>query len=165
MTGFIGDALSEPIDHERASRPFPAGLALLGMVLYAVAGVLTAVIEILLVPLRAGATLVPVAVVLAVASNIALPRLSRNLHSSVVGALPPVIAWIVTSVVLSSTRPEGDILLPGGASVQWVSYGVLVGGVFTGLITVALLSGAASAGARAGARRRAVSEAESARLR
>lgn len=128
-------------------RALPFVLILIGLVLYAVAGVLTAAIEILLIPVRVGTWYIPVAVLLAVASNIALPRLSRILTGTLAGALPPVIAWIVTLVILMSNRPEGDVLLPGGGSVQWVSYGVMLGGLFTGLITVALL-------ADTGARRR-----------
>jgi hypothetical protein len=134
-------------EEEAPARRLPAGLVLAGLLIYAVAGVLSATIEILLVPLRDGTTLIPIAVLLAVAGNIALPRLSRTLTGTVVGALPPVIAWIVTLVILMSTRPEGDVLLPGGGSVQWVSYGVMLGGLFTGLITVALV-------ADTGARRR-----------
>jgi membrane associated rhomboid family serine protease len=139
-----GEAATPPALEPRS---FPRALLLLGLVLYTIAGVLSATIEILLVPLRVGTVLVPVAVFLAIVGNIALPRLSRTLTTSLVGALPPVIAWIVTLVVLMSTRPEGDVLLPGGGSVQWVSYGVMLGGLFTGLITVALL-------ADTGARRR-----------
>jgi Family of unknown function (DUF6113) len=121
------------------TRPLPTYLVVLGMVIYAAVGVLSATLEILLVPLRSGTVLIPVAVVLAVGGNIALAFLGRDINGSVSGALPPIIAWIVTLVVLMSTRPEGDVLLPGGND-QWVSYGVMVGGLFSGLISVLVLS-------------------------
>jgi hypothetical protein len=87
--------------------------------------------------------LVPIAVVLAVASNIVIPWLSSGLTTAAFGAAPPVVLWIVTAFLLSTSRPEGDVLLPGGTNVQWVSYGVLFGGLFTGLITMALLAASA----------------------
>jgi hypothetical protein len=121
-------------------RPLAAPLVVLGLLLYAAAGALTALVEILLVPLRMGSTLVPLAVVLAVAGNIVIPWLSSQLTSAAFGAAPPVVAWILTAFLLSTSRPEGDVLLPGGSSVQWVSYGVLFGGLFTALITMALLA-------------------------
>ncbi|MGX7678209.1 DUF6113 family protein [Jatrophihabitans sp. DSM 45814] len=121
------------------SGELPTSLKALGLVLYAIAGAMSAVFEILLIPFRIGSVLVPIALVLAIASNIALPRLARNLTESPVGSIVPVITWILVNVMLTSTRPEGDYFLPGGGTVQWVSYGVPGLGVLTGLITVSLL--------------------------
>jgi hypothetical protein len=124
-------------------RPLAAPLVGLGLVLFGLAGALSALLEILAVPLRVGTTLFPVAVVLAIASNILIPWLSSQLTTASLGAAPPVVLWILTAFLLSTSRPEGDVLLPGGSSVQWVSYGVLFGGLFTGLITLALLAAVA----------------------
>ncbi|MDQ1732504.1 MAG: hypothetical protein QOK10_2663 [Pseudonocardiales bacterium] len=121
-------------------RRLPIPLLVLGIVLYAVLGGLSAAIAILLVPFRVGASLVPIAVVLAIAGNIVLPRLARDLNGSIAAALAPVLAWIVVLAALSSTRPEGDVLLPGGGSVQFVSYGVMLGGLFTGLVSIAVMA-------------------------
>jgi hypothetical protein len=141
MTDYFSSAPESAIATSAAAPSrLPRALVALGLLIYAVAGALSALLEILLVPLRAGSTLVPIAVVLAVASNILIPWLSSAITNSALGAAPPVVLWILTAFLLSSSRPEGDVLLPGGSDVQWVSYGVLFGGLFTGLITMALLA-------------------------
>jgi hypothetical protein len=108
-----------------------------GYLIYAVAGVLCAVFEVLLVPTRWGATLLPIAPVLAIASNVALPVLCRRLTGTVRSALPPVVGWLLAAFVLASTRPEGDVLLPAG-DTAWVSYSVLFGGALAAMLTLAL---------------------------
>lgn len=143
MTGYFSAAPDALSPADVGPRPLPSGLVALGLVLYGIAGALSALLEILLVPLRVGTVLVPIAVVLAVASNIVIPWLSSGLTTAAFGAAPPVVLWIVTAFLLSTSRPEGDVLLPGGTNVQWVSYGVLFGGLFTGLITMALLAASA----------------------
>jgi hypothetical protein len=132
----FGVAAASTVGHD-----LPAWARAIGLVFYGIAGALSAVIEILLIPIRHGTVYIPVAVVLAVASNIVLPRLSRNLAGSTIGALPPVIMWILVTITLQSSRPEGDVLVPGGGSIQYVSYGVMLGGVFTGLISVLVAGG------------------------
>jgi hypothetical protein len=122
------------------SRPqSPAGvLVAAGYLIYAVAGVLCAAYEVLLVPTRWGSHLLPIAPVLAIGSNIGLPLLSRQLTGTVRSALPPVVGWLLAAFVLASTRPEGDVLLPAG-DTAWVSYGVLFGGALAGLATLVLV--------------------------
>jgi hypothetical protein len=120
------------------SRPLPPSTMVVatGYLIYAIAGVLCASYEVLLVPTRWGSTLLPIAPVLAIASNVALPRFSRQLTGTVRSALPPVVGWLLAAFVLASTRPEGDVLLPAG-DTAWVSYGVLFGGALAGLLTLA----------------------------
>ena len=108
-----------------------------GYLIYGVAGVLCAVFEVLLVPTRWGSTLVPIAPVLAVASNVALPVICRRLTGTTGSALPPVMGWLVAAFALASTRPEGDVLLPAG-DTAWVSYGVLFGGALAAMLTLVL---------------------------
>jgi hypothetical protein len=122
------------------SRPQPPAtvLVLAGYLIYAVAGVLCAVYEVLLVPTRWGSHLLPIAPVLALGSNVGLPLLSRQLTGTVRSALPPVVGWLLAAFVLASTRPEGDVLLPAG-DTAWVSYGVLFGGALAGLATLVLV--------------------------
>ncbi|WP_330459642.1 DUF6113 family protein [Streptomyces sp. NBC_00820] len=50
------------------------------------------------------------------------------------GAVAPVIGWIVTVLVLISTRPEGDYLFGSGGS----SYLFLLGGIFLAVICATL---------------------------
>ena len=118
----------------RAARPH-AGLLALGYLLFAAAGAMSAVVEVLLVPSRIGQTLIPLAPVLAVLSNVALPAISRGLTDTMLSAVPPVAGWLVTTFVLASATPEGDVLLPAG-DVAYVSYSLLGFGTLAGLVTV-----------------------------
>lgn len=117
-----------------SSRP-NRGLLALGYLLFAAAGVLTAAIEVLLVPSRVGQTLVPIAPVLAVLSNVALPAVSRGLTDTVLSAVPPVAGWLVTTFLLASSTPEGDVLLPAG-SEAYISYSLLGFGTLAGVLTL-----------------------------
>ena len=75
---------------------------------------------------------------LGIASNVALPLLARWIGDSTASAALPVVAWMVVLLALASiTRPEGDVLLPGG-TLQWVTYGLLLGGALAGAATVVL---------------------------
>jgi hypothetical protein len=53
-------------------------------------------------------------------------------------------------------RPEGDVVLPAGNGLQWVSYGVLLGGAVAGAVTV-VRSGARPP-AQAGGKRSRIDE-------
>ena len=124
-------------------------LDLAGVVVVCAAAALAGMFEVLLVPLYAGRVLVPVAVVLAVAGNVLLPRLARSLVDSTWAAAAPVVVWLVVTVWLGFTaRPEGDVLLPGGGYVQWVGFGMFLGGLAAGLATV--ITGMPPPGGRAG---------------
>jgi len=123
-----------PTMPDAQSRPNRSMLAL-GYLLFAVAGVLAAAIEVLLVPSRIGQTLVPIAPILAVLSNVALPAISRGLTDTVLSAVPPVAGWLVTTFVLASSTPEGDVLLPAG-SEAYISYSLLGFGTLAGLLTI-----------------------------
>ncbi|MDQ1739921.1 MAG: hypothetical protein QOE53_1573 [Pseudonocardiales bacterium] len=107
----------------------------LGYLLFAVAGAMTAVIEVLLVPSRIGQTLIPLAPVLAVLSNVALPAISRGLTDTMLSAVPPVAGWVVTTFLLASATPEGDVLLPAG-DTAYVSYSLLGFGTLAGMLTL-----------------------------
>lgn len=110
-----------------------------GLVLVCASAVLGAVIEVLLVPIYSGSTPVGIAVLLALASNIALPRLAVGVYPRALAAAAPFVLWLVVVFVFGVFgRPEGDVVLPGGGSVQWVSYGVMLGGALAGTITVVL---------------------------
>ena len=113
----------------------PAGLLALGYLVFAAAGAMSAVIEVLLVPSRIGQTLIPLAPALAVLSNVALPAISRGLTDTMLSAVPPVAGWLVTTFVLASATPEGDVLLPAGDEA-YISYSLLGFGTLAGLITV-----------------------------
>ena len=116
-------------------------LVLVGIVLCCVSAALAAAIAVLLTPFYLGAVIVPIAILVAIASNVVLPLISRNLTDSTLLAALPLIVWIVAVVVLSLPRPEGDVLLPGGKGGQLaVSYGVVLTGVVAGMVTLTLSS-------------------------
>lgn len=111
-------------------------------VLVTLSGALTGMLEALLVPLYAGATILPLAIVLAVVSNLALPRLARALVPRTAAALAPFVAWLIVMIGFGTIgRPEGDVILPGAPqSVAAVTYGVLIAGTLAGTVTVVWLT-------------------------
>ncbi|MFJ3638659.1 DUF6113 family protein [Streptomyces sp. NPDC090108] len=62
------------------------------------------------------------------------------------GAVAPVIGWIISVIMLISTRPEGDYLFgPGGSS-----YLFLLGGILLAVICATLAPGVRSGGRTGG---------------
>lgn len=114
------------------SRRLPIGLLVLGMALFAVAGILAGLIEVTLIPLRYGTSLIPVAPALAVLTGVLLPAISRGLTDTARAAAPPAVGQLLTIWLLATGRPEGDVLLPAG-SIAWVSYSVLILGTLVPL--------------------------------
>ena len=111
-----------------------------GLVALCASAALAALIEMMLVPLYAGATIVPIAAVLAVVGNVVLPRLANVLVPSGLATAAPFVVWLlVVFAVGLTTRPEGDVILPGGGgAVQWNGYAVVFGGAVAGVLTVVL---------------------------
>jgi len=109
------------------------------------AGVLSAALEVLLVPLYIGSTPIPVSVVFAVVGNVALVRLARTVVSSSRLVVLPVVGWMVVILAASVSTDEGDVLLPAGPS-QWISYGLLFGGAIAGLVAAMRAQYAGQAG-------------------
>ena len=109
-------AASTGADHaaaDPAPGPRPMALRVVGGLLVAVAAVGLSVMESFLVPLRAGTVPLPLSVLLAVLGNVLLCRLGGRWTESTVGAAVPAVLWLVTVVVLSLPRPEGDLVVPG----------------------------------------------------
>ncbi len=62
--------------------------------------------------------------------------LARNLVPTILAMALPFGLWLVTILGFGVFgRPEGDVILPGGAA-EWVSYTVLLGGALAGTVTV-----------------------------
>lgn len=120
------------------AEPLPAALGWFGVVAVALCGAAAALLEVLLVPLYAGSVVAPVAVVLALASNLVLPRMARRIVSTTLAAVLPFLAWLAVIVFFGVlTRPEGDVILPGGSgALTYVGYGVMLGGALAGTISV-----------------------------
>jgi hypothetical protein len=111
------------------------------LVILSACAALSAMLAALLVPLRWGTVIVPVSVLIAVASTAGLILLAWRAGRSIALAAIPFAIWVVTVLVLSQARPEGDVLLPGGQTgVVYVVYGTMFGGFVTGLVTIFILS-------------------------
>ncbi|HKC29603.1 MAG TPA: hypothetical protein VKB75_16430 [Jatrophihabitans sp.] len=112
------------------------------LVLVTLAGALAGLLEALLVPVYVGATIVPLAVLLAVVSNVALPRLARALVPRTAAAVAPFVAWLIVMIGFGAIgRPEGDVILPGApGGVAAVTYGLLIVGTLAGTATVVWLA-------------------------
>lgn len=116
-------------------------LAWLAVALVTGAAVLAALIESMLIPLYAGTVVVPLAPLLAIGTNIALPRLARGAIDRTGVAALPFVGWLIVVIVLSSVpRSEGDVIFPGGTWLQWVSYGVVFGGTLAGAVTLMVMA-------------------------
>ncbi|SHH47382.1 hypothetical protein SAMN05443575_3944 [Jatrophihabitans endophyticus] len=129
-------ATVEPGSGDAAPELHPA-LAWTGVALVTASGAAAAWLESLLVPYYVGAALVPVTILLALASNWVLPRLARALVPRTVAAVLPFVAWLaVVFFVAAGGRPEGDVILPGGSAVEYVGYAVMLGGALVGTLSV-----------------------------
>jgi len=124
---------------ERLGTGLPPVLLALGYLLFFVAGVLAAVLVVLLIPFRIGATLIPIAPVLAVAVGAGIPALARGLTDSLRSAVAPALGQVLTVWLLSTGRPEGDVLMPAGSTAT-VAYAVLILGTLVPLFTLGLAS-------------------------
>lgn len=92
----------------------------------------------LLVPLRIGAVLVPVAIPLAMATVWLAPAALARADVPRIARAVPYIAWFATILILSQGTSQGDALLPGGGSLAAVSYGVILGGGLVGPLALVL---------------------------
>jgi Family of unknown function (DUF6113) len=111
------------------------------LVILSACAALSAMLAALLVPLRWETVIVPVSVLIAVASTAGLILLAWRAVRSVALASIPFVTWVATVLVLSQARPEGDVLLPGGQTgVVYVVYATMLGGFVTGLVTIFILS-------------------------
>ena len=111
---------AEAPEPPRADPESPA-VAAVGMVLCGLAALLAGLVEVVLTPLYVGRWLFPVTLLLAIVTNVALPLLARQFIDATVAATIPVVLWLLTVLVLSLPRPEGDVLLPGGSGAQQLS--------------------------------------------
>ena len=110
------------------------------LVVLCAAALLGGTLEVLFIPLYVGSVIFPVVAVFAVAGNVLLPVLGRNLVATEAGALAPLLCWLLPVLGLSLVvRPEGDVLVAGAGGQQYVFYAVLFGGCLAGVLTVVLL--------------------------
>jgi hypothetical protein len=130
--------VDSPADEPQLARP----LLITAIVCYTLVGGLSALFEVLLVPLYVGGTIFPLAVLIALVGNIMLPRLLRGVVNSALIAALPIMLWVIVVLVLGFTpMPAGDVLLPGYGKGQYVGEGVLLVGLFAGVLSVFIDNG------------------------
>lgn len=96
-------------------------------------GILFAVLEVFLVPLRIDGVRAPVSLPLVVVSNIGLMLYARYVTGNRFVALLPGVGWFVVAVVASGQTAAGDTLLVGN---DWMPL------VLLGLGTLSVVAGA-----------------------
>lgn len=107
----------------------------LGGVLVAVGTLQLALIEVFLVPLRAGSVPIPLSILLAIVGNVALTRLMYHAtYNRGVSALP-VALWLVVVLMFASRRSEGDLVIPGtGMGLSFLLIGTIAGAFAVGQV-------------------------------
>lgn len=101
-------------------------LRVLGAAVGVVAAIETAVLEAFLTPLRWGGGRFPLAILLAVLTNLAVVWFTYEVTRGRLLTLLPGIAWAGVMVVLSARTTEGDIVLTGE---NWVAQVTILAGV------------------------------------
>ncbi len=84
--------------------------------------------------LHAGGATLPTGTVLGVLAAGGVAFCAGVLTRSRLGAVAPAAGWLISGLMLSQPRPEGDVLI-GGAGMD---YGFLVGGLALLIAVVAL---------------------------
>ncbi|MCZ7418965.1 hypothetical protein O7605_05455 [Verrucosispora sp. WMMA2121] len=116
-----------PHPARRWRRPLDLGLRVAGGGFAVVAAMLSAVLELLLAPLRIGGHLIGVTVLVAVAANIALSWLAVETVGRRWAVALPALPWVAIMVIAADRTSEGDVLLVG----NWVGLTLVVGGAMT----------------------------------
>jgi len=106
---------------------------------------LAGIVEVLLVPLYSGTVILPITVLLGVATTYGFPKLGYWLTTTISGGLLPLVTWFVATLGLAFIgRPEADVVVEGGNAQQWVLFALIVAGAVVGFATVVRVSGAAA---------------------
>ena len=117
-----------------------SAIAWVGTVLLGASALVFGALQVFLVPLRWGTELLGLSVVLAIVGNIALVWLARRGLDSAKAAVIVLGCWFVPVAGLAMVpRPEGDVLIPGGGTEQWVYAMTLLGGIVAGIVTLMVL--------------------------
>jgi hypothetical protein len=83
--------------------------------------------------------LIPIAAPLAVATNLALPRLAQQINGSWLARAAPAVGWILAMFLLLSGRPEGDVVLPAvPTDVKWNTWALLLAGMVSAIVSLTL---------------------------
>jgi hypothetical protein len=115
----------------------PAPLALAGSVVYCAVGVLSGVIEVLLIPLYIGSVIFPITVLIAIIGNVLLPHLVHSLVDWKWAISAPFVGWLLAVIALSYfNNSSGTVLVPGYGQGQYVGLALFFIGTLAGFIGV-----------------------------
>jgi hypothetical protein len=116
--------------------PLPPVLGIGAVVVFCLVGALSAVIEVLLIPLYLGSDVFPVTILITIALNIALPRLVRMTVDWGWAIALPLVSWILVAIVLGFTNTNKSILVPGSGQASYVALGFYFLGTLAGFVSV-----------------------------
>jgi hypothetical protein len=120
-----------------AEQPLPDGLAAFGVAVYCLIAIISAAIEVLLIPLYIGSVIFPVTVLIALVVNFGLPRLVRIMVDWRFAIALPIVCWVVTLIVLNLVNVNsGTVLVPGYGKDQYVGLALFFGGALAGFVGV-----------------------------
>ncbi|MFV2100027.1 hypothetical protein [Micromonospora sp. LOL_024] len=108
-------------------RTLDIGLRVAGGVLVLAAGAVSAVLELLLAPLRIGGYLIGVVVLVAVAANVVLSWFAVEMVGRRWAVALPALPWVAIMIAAADRTDEGDVLLVG----NWVGLTLVVAGAMT----------------------------------
>jgi hypothetical protein len=109
------------------------------VVLFVLLGAMSAVLEILLVPVYVGGVIFPITLVLAIGGNIFLARGLRSLTGSTGLASLPLIVWVLVIFFMGFVADAmGDVLLPGYGQGQYVALALPLVGILAGVMSIFL---------------------------
>jgi hypothetical protein len=115
--------------------PFRAG----AVVLFVLLGAMSAVLEILLVPVYVDGVIFPITLVLAIGGNIFLARGLRSLTGSTGLASLPLVVWVLVIFFMGFVADSmGDVLLPGYGQGQYVALALPLVGILAGVMSIFL---------------------------
>jgi hypothetical protein len=130
-------APNDQADLKRPDPQLPDPLALAGSVVYCAVGVLSGVIEVLLIPLYLGSVIFPITVLIAIIGNVLLPHLVHSLVDWRWAIAAPFIGWLVAVIALSYFNANGGtVLVPGYGQAQYVGLALIFIGTLAGFIGV-----------------------------
>jgi hypothetical protein len=118
-------------------QPLPPAVAVAAVVVFCLVGVLSAIVEVLLIPLHVGSAIFPITVLIAVVLNAALPWLvARTVDWRAAIALP-IVVWVIAVIVLGfANTGHGSVLVPGYGADEYVGLALFFVGALVGFVSV-----------------------------
>jgi hypothetical protein len=127
--------MMQPVSEDEPA--LPTAVAVAGVVVWCLVAGLSAVLEVLLIPVYIGRFIFPIAVVIALVANIAIPRLAHQVLDSGWAVLLPMVVWVLTVIWLAFfNTSHGSVLVPGAGDDEYVGLAIFFGGTLAAAIGV-----------------------------